>query len=66
MSGFEIAGVIFGAVPLIISALEHYGEGIRTIKSIVGYKALVDNLALDFRVVNSTYRRGCEKLLVRL
>jgi hypothetical protein len=66
MSGLEIAGVVLGSVPLLISALEHYADGIRTIKSIVAYKALVENLALDFRVVNSGYRRGCERLLVRL
>jgi len=28
MSGFEIAGVVLGSLPLIISALEHYGEGV--------------------------------------
>jgi hypothetical protein len=30
MSGFEIAGVVLGSIPLIISALEHYAEGVST------------------------------------
>lgn len=28
MSGFEVAGVVLGAIPLVISALEHYGDGV--------------------------------------
>jgi hypothetical protein len=28
MSGLEVTGVVLGAVPLIISALEHYGAGV--------------------------------------
>jgi hypothetical protein len=28
MSGFEVAGIVLGAIPLVISALEHYGEGV--------------------------------------
>jgi hypothetical protein len=28
MSGFEIAGVVLGSIPLIVSALEHYSDGV--------------------------------------
>ena len=28
MSGFEIAGVVLGSIPLVVSALEHYTEGV--------------------------------------
>lgn len=28
MSGFEVAGVLIGAIPLIISGLEHYSQGV--------------------------------------
>lgn len=28
MSGLEVAGVVLGAIPLVISALEHYGDGV--------------------------------------
>jgi hypothetical protein len=28
-AGFGIAGVVLGSIPLIISALEHYGHGVR-------------------------------------
>jgi hypothetical protein len=66
MSGFEIAGVVLGVLPLIITALEDYGEGIRTIKSMIGYKELVRNLVLDFQIETRSFQRGCEKLLSRL
>lgn len=32
MSGFEVVGVLLGVFPLIISSLEHYGEGLRAIE----------------------------------
>jgi hypothetical protein len=28
MSGLEITGVVLGAIPLVISALEHYSNGV--------------------------------------
>jgi hypothetical protein len=28
MSGFEIAGVVLGALPLVLHALEHYSDGV--------------------------------------
>jgi hypothetical protein len=31
MSGFEIAGIVLGSIPLIVVALEHYAEGVRSI-----------------------------------
>lgn len=32
MSGFEIVGVVLGSIPLLISALEHYSEGVSSWK----------------------------------
>lgn len=44
MSGFEVAGVILGSLPLIISALEHYAQGIATVKRFRRYKYEVESL----------------------
>jgi hypothetical protein len=30
MSGFEIAGVVLGSLPLLIVGLEHYSDGVST------------------------------------
>ncbi|RYO79131.1 hypothetical protein DL762_008325 [Monosporascus cannonballus] len=35
MSGFEIAGLVLGALPLVISALEHYEGGLGTYRAFV-------------------------------
>lgn len=32
MSGIEIVGIVLGAIPLLISGLEHYAEGADTLK----------------------------------
>lgn len=32
MSGVEAAGFMLAAIPLVISALEHYTEGVETIQ----------------------------------
>lgn len=34
MSGIEIAGLVLAGIPLLISALEHYSEGVQTIRKI--------------------------------
>jgi hypothetical protein len=35
MAGLEIAGVVLGSIPLIISALEHYSDGVHKPSRIV-------------------------------
>jgi hypothetical protein len=44
MSGLEIVGVVLGAIPLVISALEHYAEAATTVK-------IIRKAAQEFRIV---------------
>ncbi|KAI1409484.1 hypothetical protein F5Y13DRAFT_181986 [Hypoxylon sp. FL1857] len=44
MSGFEVAGVILGAIPLVISALEHYKTGKGVLVSFVKWDGQLDTL----------------------
>ncbi|KAI1134856.1 hypothetical protein F5Y05DRAFT_193231 [Hypoxylon sp. FL0543] len=44
MSGFEIAGVILGAIPLLISALEHYKANKGILASFVKWDGQLDTL----------------------
>ncbi|KAJ8132880.1 hypothetical protein O1611_g747 [Lasiodiplodia mahajangana] len=44
MSGFEIAGVVLGAIPLIISALEHYKAGQGSLAAILKHRGQLDIL----------------------
>ncbi|KAM5378601.1 hypothetical protein ACJZ2D_004400 [Fusarium nematophilum] len=48
MPGFEIAGVVLGAIPLVISALEHYKAGKGAVSSFIKWRGLLD--ALIFRL----------------
>ncbi|KAK6845647.1 hypothetical protein PG995_015757 [Apiospora arundinis] len=50
MSGFEIAGVVLGAIPLLISALEHYKSGKSTVATLVQWQGQLDTLL--FRLKN--------------
>ena len=59
----EAAGLVLAVNPLIISALEHYAEGVSTIHKWWKYKRDLNSLV---RVLDAEYARflgTCEKLL---
>jgi len=43
MSGFEVAGALLGAIPLITSALEHYSDGVRMDEKVTCARLRADN-----------------------
>ncbi|KAI0481842.1 hypothetical protein F4859DRAFT_476195 [Xylaria cf. heliscus] len=49
MSGFEIVGVVFGAIPLVISALEHYKTGQSTLAALIKYQGQLDKLLYQLK-----------------
>ncbi|KAF2470024.1 uncharacterized protein BDR25DRAFT_304010 [Lindgomyces ingoldianus] len=63
MSGFEIAGVVLGSLPLIISALEHYAEGIATAKRFWKYKTELRSLILQVNTERGIFINTLEQLL---
>jgi hypothetical protein len=63
MSGLETAGVVLGALPLIISALEHYAEGVRTAKRFWQYKSELRSLILQIRTEREIFVNTLERLL---
>ncbi|KAI4713190.1 hypothetical protein J4E89_002169 [Alternaria sp. Ai002NY15] len=63
MFGFEIAGVVLGSLPLMIVALEHYAEGLSTIKSMQKYEEVFEHLHTSFVTISCIYRNACEELL---
>jgi hypothetical protein len=54
VTGVETAGLILGSIPLIISALEHYAEGIETIGKWWRYKRELASLK---RILGAEYDR---------
>ena len=63
MSGFEIVGVILGALPLVISALEHYAQGVSTAKRFWQYKLELKSLLRQIKTENAIFINTCEALL---
>lgn len=64
MSGFEVAGVVLGAVPLLISALEHYSDGLSTLKRWRRYEHELRSLVRNLDTERVKLQNVGEKLLV--
>jgi hypothetical protein len=58
MSGAEIAGFVLGSIPLVISGLEHYAEGVSTIKIMFNapseFKSMSRRLTVEHRILRNT------------
>ncbi|KAF2126815.1 hypothetical protein P153DRAFT_297008 [Dothidotthia symphoricarpi CBS 119687] len=63
MSGFEVAGVVLGSLPLVISAFEHYAAGIATAKRFFRYKSEMRSLILQMNTERSIFINTMEQLL---
>ncbi|KAF4445537.1 hypothetical protein F53441_10734 [Fusarium austroafricanum] len=66
MSGFEVAGIVLGSVPLLISGLEHYRDGVETIGNMVQYEEAVNTLLVSVSTNLVIYRQSCEEFLEKL
>jgi hypothetical protein len=63
MSGFEVAGAVLGVIPLIISALEHYQDGVRVIQRWRKYDRELQSLIRNIETERVRLQNVCEKLL---
>jgi hypothetical protein len=63
VTGVEIAGIILGSIPLIISGLEHYAEGIGTIEKWWRYKKELASLKRVFGAEYDRFLNTLEELL---
>jgi hypothetical protein len=63
MSGLEVAGLVLGALPLVISALEHYANGVQTAKRFFRYKSELEVLSLRIRTERCMFINTLERLL---
>lgn len=59
----EAVGVVLGVIPLVISALEHYAEGIETIHKWWRYKRELASLKRILEAEYVRYLNTCEELL---
>ena len=59
----EAAGLVLGAIPLVVSALEHYVQGVDTIAKWWSYKRELTSLVRVLGAEHARFLGTCEKLL---
>jgi hypothetical protein len=63
MSGFEVLGVVLGTIPLVISALEHYQEGLHAFRRWRSYEAELKSLKRSLGNEKAIFVNTCQQLL---
>ncbi|KAK8225703.1 hypothetical protein HDK77DRAFT_487765 [Phyllosticta capitalensis] len=63
MSGIEVAGIVLGALPLIIEAMKQYADGTTTVKRFIFYEEPLRDLSLELRTQYVICQNTCEELL---
>ncbi|KAF3015045.1 hypothetical protein E8E14_010370 [Neopestalotiopsis sp. 37M] len=63
MSGFEVLGVLLGTIPLVISAVEHYQEGLHTVRRWRSYEAELQSLKRSLDNEKAIFLNTCQQLL---
>lgn len=66
MSGFEVAGIILGGIPLLASLLKGYGEGLAVFRGYLGCQEQLDDIAFELGLERQKIRCVYEKLLLGL
>jgi hypothetical protein len=63
MSGFEVAGVVLGAIPLIISAIEHYESNLDRARAFWKWQDELEKAIRGLWIQHSSYELTLRNLL---
>ncbi|EXK32747.1 hypothetical protein FOMG_11605 [Fusarium oxysporum f. sp. melonis 26406] len=63
MSGFEVAGIVLGSIPIVVSALQCYMNGLGTLQNFRSYKRILKSLILTLKTEHVNLQNIYEKLL---
>lgn len=63
MSGIEVAGLVLGALPLIVEVLKAYSNGASTIRRYIRFQRPLKSLSTELSIEHVLYQRSCERLL---
>lgn len=63
MSGIEVAGLVFGVVPIFFEILKSYGWAGKKLDTFKRHHDVVREIQLDFRLEERTFRTECHLLL---
>ncbi|KAK3998033.1 hypothetical protein QBC44DRAFT_303151 [Cladorrhinum sp. PSN332] len=64
MSGFEVAGIVLGSLPVIVSGLKFYLQGASTVKEWRRYKRPLQQLIAELETSHVIFQNVLEKLLL--
>ncbi|WKT46771.1 hypothetical protein QSH57_011645 [Fusarium oxysporum f. sp. vasinfectum] len=64
MSGFEVAGIVLGSIPIVVSALQCYMNGLGTLQNFRSCKRILKSLILTLKTEHVNLQNICEKLLI--
>ncbi|KAF5651814.1 hypothetical protein F25303_3856 [Fusarium sp. NRRL 25303] len=63
MSGFEIAGIVLGSIPLLISAIEHYSDSLDRATAFFKWKDGLDSALREFWYQHSSFELTLRNIL---
>ena len=63
VTGVETAGLVLGSIPLLVSALEHYAEGVSTIERWWRFERELSNIKRLLTAEQAVFQGTCERLL---
>ncbi|KAL1613242.1 hypothetical protein SLS60_001474 [Paraconiothyrium brasiliense] len=63
MSGIEVAGLIFGIVPVVVEILKSYNSAKERLKSFTNHVQVVRDVQLRYRVAATNFANDCQLLL---
>ena len=66
MSGLEIAGLVLGAFPILISALKHYRESAEVLSSWLAFRRKYQKVKHDIEWLRFSYTQNLKELLLPL
>ena len=65
MAGLESIGVVLGSIPLVISALEHYRDGLDPLKDYFRYDCTLKSFRIQLRIQEDIFQGTLKLLLSR-
>jgi len=63
MSGFEVAGLVLGSLPVLVSALNLYNDTVSTVRKWRGFQREIKNLIRNLQTEQANFQNTCETLL---
>jgi hypothetical protein len=61
MSGFEVAGLVVGAFPLILQGVQSYRQGINKIRVLRKCASELDRLCRELQVEELEFQKACDQ-----